>query len=162
MQIYSLSMPKTIHAWWRITYYKRYPCWLTEHGRSRRVNFWKNPLDQGAHYRAEGVQTHLRWQVRNQEWWNSRSGYPWFQAGLLRQAGQYHSGQKTLLATYATEMVIRNQNSTKPGRRKEQRSSNCTEENSNHTKETQHGSFQIPPTIRVRQENGKELNTWIQ
>jgi len=46
-------------------------------------------------------------------------------------------------------MVIRKQNSTKPGRRKEQRSSNSTEENGNHTEETQHGSSQIPPNIGV-------------
>jgi len=35
-------------------------------------------------------------------------------------------------------MMILKQNSTKPGRRKEQRSSNSTEENGNHTKESQH------------------------
>ena len=27
----------------------------------------KNPLVQGVHYRAEGLQMHLRWRVRNQE-----------------------------------------------------------------------------------------------
>jgi hypothetical protein len=38
MRIYNLPMLKTVHAWWRITSYKRWPCWLTEHGRSRGVN----------------------------------------------------------------------------------------------------------------------------
>jgi hypothetical protein len=40
-------------------------------------------------------------------------------------------------------MVTRRQNSTKPGRRREQRSSNSTEENGNHTEETQHGPSQF-------------------
>jgi hypothetical protein len=48
-------------------------------------------------------------------------------------------------------MVIRKQNITKPGRRKEPRSSNSTEENGNHTKKTQHGPSQIPPNIRITQ-----------
>jgi hypothetical protein len=43
-------------------------------------------------------------------------------------------------------MEIRKQNDTKTGRRKKQRSSNRTEENGNHTKETQHGPSQIPPS----------------
>ena len=59
-------------------------------------------------------------------------------------------------------MVIRKQNSTKPGSRKEQRSSNSPEENSKRTEETQHGPFQIPSNIRVRQENGNKWNTHIQ
>jgi hypothetical protein len=66
------------------------------------------------------------------------------------------------LTTYGTAMVIRKQNSTKPGRRKEQRSSNNTEENGNHTEEIQHGSSQIPPNIGVRQKNGKQFNKQIQ
>jgi hypothetical protein len=33
-------------------------------------------------------------------------------------------------------MMIRKQNSTKPGRRKEQRTSDSTEKNGNHTEET--------------------------
>ena len=41
MGIYSLSVLKTVHAWWRITSYKRWPCWLTEHGRSKGVNLKK-------------------------------------------------------------------------------------------------------------------------
>jgi len=53
-------------------------------------------------------------------------------------------------------MVIRKQNSTKPERRKEQRSPNSTEENGNHTMETQNGTSQIPPNFRARQGNGKE------
>jgi hypothetical protein len=40
-------------------------------------------------------------------------------------------------------MVIRKQNSEKPGRRIEQWSPNSTEENSNHTEETQHGPSQF-------------------
>jgi len=49
------------------------------------------------------------------------------------------------LATCGTAMVIRKQNGAKTGRRKQQISSNNKEENGNHTKETQHGQFQIPP-----------------
>jgi hypothetical protein len=51
-----------------------------------------------------------------------KSGNPQFQAALLQQAGLYCSGQKTSLATHATAMVIRKQNSIKPERRKERRS----------------------------------------
>ena len=104
---------------------------MTEHGRSRRVNL-KNALVQAVHYRAEGLQTHLLWRVRNHEWRTSRSGEPRFQAVLLRQTGLYRSGQKTFLATGGTAMVIRNQNSTKTRRMKEQRSCNNTEENGDH------------------------------
>ena len=50
----------------------------------------------------------------------------------------------------------RKQNSTKPERRKEQRSSNSTAENGNHTVETQHGPSQFPPNFGAGQENGKE------
>jgi len=59
-------------------------------------------------------------------------------------------------------MMIRKQDSTKPGRRKEQRSSDNTEENSNHTEETQNGPSQSPPSIGFGQENGKNLNKRIQ
>jgi hypothetical protein len=58
-------------------------------------------------------------------------------------------------------MMIRKKHSTKPGRRKEQRSCNSPEENSNHTEETQHEPFQIPSIIRVGQENGNKWNTHI-
>jgi len=58
-------------------------------------------------------------------------------------------------------MVIRKQDSTQLGRKKEQRSSNITEENGNHTKKTQHGPSQSSPNIGVEQENGKELNERI-
>jgi len=40
-------------------------------------------------------------------------------------------------------VVTRKQNSTKPGRRREQRSSNGTEKNGNHAEETQHGPSQF-------------------
>jgi len=89
---------------------------------------------------------------------NLRSGNPRIQAALLRHARLYCSGQKTSLATHGTAMMIRKQNNTQPGRRKEQRSSDSTEENGNHTEETQHGPSQCPPNIRVRQEKGKILN----
>jgi len=59
-------------------------------------------------------------------------------------------------------MMIRKQDNTQPGRRKEQRSSDSTEENGNHTEETQHGPSQSPPNIGVGQENGKKLNKRIQ
>jgi len=66
---------------------------------------------------------------------------------------------KTSLATRGTAMMIRKQNcNTQPGRRKEQRSSDSTEENGNHTEETQNGSTQSPTNIGVGQENGKTLN----
>jgi len=56
-------------------------------------------------------------------------------------------------------MMIRKQNcNTQPGRRKEQRSSDSTEEKGNCTEETQHGQSQSPPNIEVGQENGKKLN----
>jgi len=38
-----------------------------EHGGSRGVNLGKNPLVQGVHYRAEELQMHLRWRIRNKE-----------------------------------------------------------------------------------------------
>jgi hypothetical protein len=50
-------------------------------------------------------------------------------------------------------MLIRKQHNTQPGRRKEERSSDSTEENGNHTEETQHGPFQTPPNIGA----GKKL-----
>ena len=59
-------------------------------------------------------------------------------------------------------MMIRKQNNTQPGRRKEERSSDSTEENGKHTEETQHGPSQSPPNIGVGQENGKKLNKQIQ
>ena len=59
-------------------------------------------------------------------------------------------------------MMIRKQNcNTQPGRKKEQRSSDSTEENGNHTKETQLGPSQSPPNIGVGQEKGKTLNKRI-
>jgi hypothetical protein len=55
-------------------------------------------------------------------------------------------------------MEIRKQNYIKTGRWKQQRSTNNTEENGNHTDETQHGPPQIPSNIRAKQENGKKWN----
>ena len=57
--------------------------------------------------------------------------------------------------------MIRKQDNTQPGRMKEQRSSDSTEENGNHTEETQHGPSQSPPNIGVGQENGKNLKKRI-
>jgi len=54
-------------------------------------------------------------------------------------------------------MVIRKQNSTKPRRRKEHRSFNNAEENSNHTEGNQRGPPQIPPNVepgKKMEENG--------
>jgi hypothetical protein len=59
-------------------------------------------------------------------------------------------------------MAIGKQNSTKPGRRKQEISSNRIEENGNHTEETLRGPSQIPPNIEAGQENGKEWNKRIQ
>jgi len=87
-----------------------------------------------------------------------RSGNPWILAALLRQAELYRSGEKASLATRGTAMMFRKQDNTQPGRRKEQRYSDSTEENGNHTEETQHGPFQSPPNIGVGQENGKKFN----
>jgi len=56
-------------------------------------------------------------------------------------------------------MMIRKQNGNKqPGRRKEQRSSDSTEDNGNRNEETQHRPSQSPSHIGNRQENGKKLN----
>jgi hypothetical protein len=55
-------------------------------------------------------------------------------------------------------MMIRKQDNTQTERRRKQRSSDSTEENGNHTKETQHGPSQSPPNIGVEQENGKKLD----
>jgi len=57
--------------------------------------------------------------------------------------------------------MIRKQDITQPGRRKEQRFSDSTEENGSHTEETQHGPSQSPPNIGVGKENGKKLNKRI-
>jgi hypothetical protein len=55
-------------------------------------------------------------------------------------------------------MVIRKEkNISKAGGRKEQRFFNNTEENSNHTGGTLHGTSQIQPNIGVGQENGKGM-----
>jgi len=54
-------------------------------------------------------------------------------------------------------MVIRKQYNTQLGRKKWQRSSDNTEENGNHTEETQHGPSQSPPNIGVGHENGKKI-----
>jgi hypothetical protein len=104
---------------------------------------------------------HLWWRVRGQERWTSRSGNPQFQGAFLWKAGLYRIGQKTSLATCETVMMVRKQNSTKSWRRIEQRSSNSSDENGNHSEETQHGPSLIPPNIAVRQEYGKERNKWI-
>jgi hypothetical protein len=58
-------------------------------------------------------------------------------------------------------MMIRKEYSTKPVRRKEQRASDRTEENGNHTEETPHRPPQRPPNIGVGQENEKKLNKRI-
>jgi len=50
--------------------------------------------------------------------------------------------------------MIGKQHNTQPGRCKAQSSSGSTEENGNHTEETQHG----PLNIGVGQENGNKLN----
>jgi hypothetical protein len=57
--------------------------------------------------------------------------------------------------------MIRKQNNTQPGRRKEQRSFDNTEENGNHTEETQNGPSQSPPNLGFGQENGKKLDIRI-
>jgi len=58
--------------------------------------------------------------------------------------------------------MIRKQNcNTQPGRRKEQRSSDSTEENGNRNEETQQRPSQNPSHIGNGQENGKELNKRI-
>jgi hypothetical protein len=49
--------------------------------------------------------------------------------------------------------MIRKQDSTTPGRRKEQKSPASTEQNGNHTEGTQNGPSQIPHNIGVGQEN---------
>jgi hypothetical protein len=85
-------------------------------------------------------------------------GDPWFQAALLGQAGLYCSGWKISLATCGTAMMIRKQDSTKPERMKEQRASNSTEKNGNHTEKTQYGPSQSPPNIGVGQQNEKKWN----
>jgi len=58
-------------------------------------------------------------------------------------------------------MMIRKKDNTQRGRRREQRSSDSTKENGNHTEETQHGPYQSPPNIGHGQENGKKLNKRI-
>jgi len=97
------------------------PCMMNNHipqevallmNRTRRISRSKqkkNPLVQGVNYRTDGLQKHLQWNVRTQEWLSSRSGNPRFQAALLRQAGLYSSGQKTSLAAGVTAIVIRKQ-----------------------------------------------------
>ena len=107
------------------------------------------------HYRAEGLQTHLRWRVRNREWRTSRSGDPRFQAVLLRQTRLYRSGQKTSLATGGTAIVIINQNSTKTGRRKEQRSCNNTEGNGDHKRKLNMYSYHL--ILNLISESGKKM-----
>jgi len=52
-------------------------------------------------------------------------------------------------------MVIRKLDNTQLGRKKCQRSSDSTEENGNHTEETEHGPYQSPPNAGVGHENGK-------
>jgi hypothetical protein len=59
-------------------------------------------------------------------------------------------------------MVIRKQDNTQLGRKKEQRFSDSTEENGNRTEETQHRPSQTPPNIGVGHENGTKLNKRIQ
>jgi hypothetical protein len=54
-------------------------------------------------------------------------------------------------------MVIRKQTISKPGGRKEQRSSKSTEENGNHTGGSQRGPSQISPNIGIGQENRKRM-----
>jgi len=58
-------------------------------------------------------------------------------------------------------MMIRKKYNTQPGRWKEQRSSDSTKENGNHTEETQHGPTKSPPNIGDGQENRKKLNKRI-
>jgi hypothetical protein len=70
------------------------------------------------------------------------------------------SGQQTSLATRTA--LIRKQDNTQTGRRRKQRSSDSTEENGDHTEETQHGPSQSPPNIGVEQENRKKLDKRIQ
>ena len=54
--------------------------------------------------------------------------------------------------------MIRKQNcNTQPGRRKEQRSSDTSEENGNRNEKTQHGPSHSPSHYGNGQENGKEL-----
>jgi hypothetical protein len=48
-------------------------------------------------------------------------------------------------------MMVRKQDKTQLGRRKEQRSSKSTEENGNHTEESQHRPFQSSPNVGVEQ-----------
>jgi len=58
-------------------------------------------------------------------------------------------------------MVIRKQDNTQIERKKEQRSSDSTEENGNHTEETQLGPSQSSPNIGVGHESGTKLNKRI-
>jgi hypothetical protein len=73
----------------------------------------------------------------------------------LTAAGTAMTQQTECIPSYSREpMDINKQNDTKT-RRKGQRSSNNTEENGNHTEETQCGPPQIPPNIGAKQENVK-------
>ena len=85
--------------------------------------------------------------VNFEKWRPSVSSYLTVAGGAIPQWTEY-------IPSYSgTVMVIRKQNSTKPGGRKEQRSTNSTKGNGNHTKETQHGPSQIPPNIKA----GKQM-----
>jgi hypothetical protein len=54
-------------------------------------------------------------------------------------------------------MMFGKQDNTQPGRRKEQRYSDSTQENGNHTEETQHGSSPSSPNIGVGARKWKEI-----
>jgi len=57
--------------------------------------------------------------------------------------------------------INNNNNNNNNNKRKEQRPSDSTENNGNHTEETQYGPTQSPPNIVFGQENGKKLNKRI-
>jgi vacuolar-type H+-ATPase subunit C/Vma6 len=82
-------------------------------------------------------------------------------SSLTAAGGSILQWTEDILTTHGRAMVVRKQNSTKLGRMKEQRSTNITEENGNHTEETQHEPCPIPPNIRGGQEKGREWNKRI-
>jgi len=96
---------------WGITSYKRWPCWLTEHGRLREENDDDDDNDDKPSQPSSQVYTTKPRDYRDyrgtvvegyQGQWALRSGDPQFQAALLQQAGLYRNQHKTFLTTRGT------------------------------------------------------------
>jgi hypothetical protein len=76
--------------------------------------------------------------------------------------GKYHSAQNITLATHQAAMTMKTKNDKRTTRWSRQQSSNGqSEENGNHTEETQYGPTPVPPNVGLTNDTGNKCKNQI-